>query len=349
MLKTIEKHIKIAEDIAKKNHGLLPCYSWLIKNGYCRIYPSIKNYPEKFSHIKQEHKHKTVEEKVKIAEDLAKKNNGILPSYSWLQKNGYNRIIATIYQYPEKFSHIEQEHKQIRKPIKEHVKLAEKLAKEHDGILYSGSWLNKNGYAGLVSAIRRHPEKFKHIKQEIKNKIDIEDVFKLATKLAKENNGILPYPNWLSLNGYKTLCYALNKYPEKFKSIKQERKRGNGLKEYTKLVKQLSRENNGILPGAAWLIKNGYANLYYYVLTHPKEFKHIKRTNRESKRVLNIENTLKLAKKIAKEHNGILPCSYWLIKNGYRYVNYATKKYPEKFRNIKQEYGKNKIKPIITY
>ena len=293
MLKTIEKHIKIAEDIAKKNHGLLPCYSWLIDNGYGRIYPSLKNFPEKFSHIKQEHKSKTVEEKVKIAEQLAKKNHGILPSYFWLKKNGYNRIIATIYQYPEKFSHIEQEHKQIRKPIKEHVKLAEKLAKEHDGILYCGSWLNKNGYAGLVTAIRRHPEKFKH--------------------------------------------------------IKQERKRGNGLKEYTKLVKQLSRANNGILPGAAWLIKNGYANLYYYMLNRPKEFKHIKRINRESKLVLNIENALKLAKRLSKTNQGILPCTNWLNVHGYKTLSHAINKYPEKFRNIKQEYGKRKIKPFITH
>ena len=109
---------------------------------------------------------KTVEEKVKIAEALAQDNNGLLPYFRWLNRNGYSYILPTIKKYPEKFKHIKREYKQIRKPIEEHVRLAEKLAKENGGILYPVGWLNKNGYAGLVSAIRRHPKEFKHIKRE---------------------------------------------------------------------------------------------------------------------------------------------------------------------------------------
>jgi hypothetical protein len=116
--------------------------------------------------ISKKHKLKTVEEKVKIAEDIAQHNNGLLPYSRWLTRHGYSSILPTIKKYPEKFKHIKREYKQIRKPIRDHVKLAEKLAKEHGSILYPVGWLNKNGYAGLVSAMRRHPEKFKHIKQE---------------------------------------------------------------------------------------------------------------------------------------------------------------------------------------
>ena len=130
-------------------------------------------------------KRKTVDEQVKIAENLAQHNNGLLPYSRWLTRHGYSSILPSIKKYPEKFKHIKREYKQIRNPIRHHIKLAEKLTKEHGGILYHVGWLNKNGYAGLVSAIRRHPEEFKHLKQEKLKKIKKEYAI-LAKELEKK-------------------------------------------------------------------------------------------------------------------------------------------------------------------
>ena len=78
------------------------------------------------------HKKKTVEETVKIAEGLAKNNHGLLPDSRWLTRHGYSRILPAMKKYPEKFKHIKREYKQIRKPIRDYVKLAEKYLKEFE-------------------------------------------------------------------------------------------------------------------------------------------------------------------------------------------------------------------------
>jgi hypothetical protein len=71
-----------------------------------------------------------------------------------------------ILKYPEWFVHIKQE--KFHKTIEERITDAEKLARDHDGVLPSRKWLMENGYSGLATVIWRCPERFAHIKRVIR-------------------------------------------------------------------------------------------------------------------------------------------------------------------------------------
>ena len=162
---------------------------------------------------------KTVEEWLIEAEQLAKNNNDILPNVGWLYKNGYSGLTRVMWLYPKKFFHIKQNC--LSTPIEKHIKLAEQLAKNNNGILPNYSWLKDNGYSSLASAMKEHRGKFTHIKQDYKGGKNLEEKILEAEQLAKQNNGVLPNVGWLNHNGYTGLAKTIKKYSEKFSHIKQ--------------------------------------------------------------------------------------------------------------------------------
>jgi len=50
--KTIAKHVRILEGLAKAYDGALPPYKWLNEHGYFSSYNVMKDYPQAFAHIK---------------------------------------------------------------------------------------------------------------------------------------------------------------------------------------------------------------------------------------------------------------------------------------------------------
>ena len=86
---------------------------------------------------------------------MKRKAPGILPSKSWLQANGYNRLYQAMKAHPERFAHIQREHK--RNTPGEWVSVAERLARKC-GKLPSRGWLLANGYDGLYQAMWRTPK-----------------------------------------------------------------------------------------------------------------------------------------------------------------------------------------------
>ena len=197
--KTVKEHVKTAEELAKKNNGFIPYGGWLANNEHHGLVECIRKHPEAFKHIKQDWKGgKTIGEYIKTAEELAKKNGGILQNKTWLRDNGHRNVERCMNFYPEVFKHIKQNKKQ--KTIEEHVKTAEELAKKNDGVLQNSFWLQKNGYNRLDGCMRKHPEAFKHIKQNKKQKT-IEEHIKTAEELAKKNDGVLKNCFWLKKKG----------------------------------------------------------------------------------------------------------------------------------------------------
>jgi hypothetical protein len=226
-------------------------------------------------------KFKTPEEWVKIAEQLAKENGGYLPKVSYLQK-GYSGLDTCMRTYPELFKHIKQYRR--GKTSKEWVRIAENLAKDNNGILPNVGWLIKNKNSSLERYMKRHPELFKHIKQERKNKTSKEYI-KIVGKLVKSNNGILQNSAQLSKEGYRTLNYYIRNHPELFKHIKQEKKLHTP-EENFETAKKLIEENNGILPRYQWLIQNGHKGLNSCIKSHPEIFKGIKQGYKNGFRIL---------------------------------------------------------------
>jgi polysaccharide deacetylase 2 family uncharacterized protein YibQ len=165
--KSVQEQVQTAEKLAKANGGVLQCVNWLQKNGPSGLSYAMYKHPEAFAHIKQESKKgKSVQEQVETAEQLAKENGGVLHDSGWLKKNGHYGLALAKHKHPEAFKHIKQGTR--RKSISGHMETAEKLAKTNGGVLQYSGWLKKNGHYGLDHAMRRYPEAFKHIIQEIR-------------------------------------------------------------------------------------------------------------------------------------------------------------------------------------
>ena len=162
--------------------------------------------------------HRTIDEWIGVAENLAREHGGSLPSRKWLDGNGYCGLRRMIRMHPERFTHIKQE--KLRKTVEEYVVDAENLARDHGGVLPMQKWLIGNGYSDLASVICRCPERLAHIKQEKFFKT-IEERIAEAENLAKEHGGAMPNRRWLEKNGYNGLRGMIDRHPERFAHIKR--------------------------------------------------------------------------------------------------------------------------------
>jgi hypothetical protein len=241
-------------------------------------------------------------------------------------------LVGMMQKCPELFAHIKQE-KKLKNP-EDWVPVAEKLAKENGGTLQCGHWLNNNGYSALYLAMRRHPELFAHIKQESKAGRNPEEWIPIAEKLAKENGGTLQCGHWLRNNGYSALNRAMQKHPELFAHIRQEKRVRKNPEDWVPVAEKLAKKNGGTLQCIYWLDNNGYRGLYRAMRKRPELFAHIKQENKAGKKP---EEWIPIAEKLAKENGGTVPCGQWLDKNGYSGLGYMLRTYPELFPNIKQD------------
>jgi len=272
--KTPQEWVLIAEKMSEDNGGILQSNGWLQNNGYAGLANAIREHPELFKSVKREFKGgKTRGEWVRIAGEIAKGNNGKLPTNAWLIENGYGKMVSVRYKWPELFNHIGQERKV--KTLKEWVATAERLAKKNDGIIPCDGWLRKNGYVGLHSCMYKHPDFFKHLKQDFNGGKKPDEWVKEAEKLASLNEGILPSGTWLRNNGFTGLRNTIYKWPELFQNIKQDHQRKSA-EEWVVLAEGLARDNGGMLPNSGWLQRNGYFALYRVFRMNPNLFGHIK-------------------------------------------------------------------------
>lgn len=174
MLKTPEEWVPIAENLAKNNNDKIPNYRTLINTGFGGLAQAIRCHPELFDHLSQENFRKRPKHYIALAQQLASKNNGIVPFYKWLYKHGYIRLWECIIKYPDEFSSLNIQTR-LFLPNK-YIKLAEKLV-ERFGSIPNAKWLKSNNYSAFYSFFVRHPEYFTHFKREmIQRKITIEEV-----------------------------------------------------------------------------------------------------------------------------------------------------------------------------
>jgi len=167
--RTPREWVCVAKRLMKEHGGVLPNSKWLQENGYGGLNIAMRKHPHLFKHIKQNRKYKkarTPKEWIRAIERLAKKHGGVLPNCTWLMANGYSSLYAFIRKHPHLFKHIKQDRKYNKaQTLEEWIHVAERLAKEHGGVLPNCQWLRENGYGGLSHVMRKHPHLFQHIKQ----------------------------------------------------------------------------------------------------------------------------------------------------------------------------------------
>lgn len=262
---------------------------------------------------------------------MKRKAAGILPNPQWLRRNGYAGLNLAMRKHPEVFAHIRQASRKGRTP-EQWVPEADKLAKDHGGVLPHVGWLMKNGYGGLEQAMRKRPSLFAHIRQESKAGREPEEWVPAAEELAAQHGGSLPNPTWLRHNGYFALSWAMSSHPKMFAHIPQESKKGRPIDEWVALAKRVAAENSG-LPSRHWLTKNGYAGLASAIQSRRQAFADIPRQDKKDRVV---KKWLPIARQLAAEHNGVLPIANWLDANGYSGLTRAMQMYPEEFACIQQ-------------
>lgn len=268
---SLEHWISTAERLSAQ-HGMLP------KRGHLRtmhlngLAHALMNHPEAFAHVPQDISKRTgarkkVEDHVEEAERLAKEH-GKLPNRKWLQQNGYTALDYHLRKRPEVFAHVAQDNK--HRTADEWCRLAVELQNKNDGVLPSTTWLRRQNYGGLISAMRNKPDLFKGINKIIRPRRSLEGYVRIAENLAAQNGGLLPTYAELQKRKLYTVNKKIQEYPEAFQHLTRDR-RYKTMEEWIEVSRELVR-NRGDMPNPRWLRNNGYEGLWECMLRHKKAF-----------------------------------------------------------------------------
>lgn len=293
----MQQRLAEATALAKEHGGYLPGCGWLIDHGYRPLYTYVTHHREYFKHlIKPNNRaasvaYKRLPENLALAQQLAAANNGILPNPEALISAGHRSLYHSMLRYPEVYSDIPVSRNgnllRNERTLAVQVALAEKLATENDGRIPSLRWLTRNGHSSLAASISKHSDAYKHLQREtvatLSDKYWKSQVA-LAERLTRENNEKLPAATWLIRNNYWGLYGAIRRRPHLFAHLTMERldNRCVGVRESTiarhlATARKLISENDGKVPGCAWLMRKGYTSLYIFMLQNPEMFKDIPR------------------------------------------------------------------------
>jgi hypothetical protein len=326
--RTTAEWVQLAEKLAKKNGGKLPPKACLREKGFAGLVQKLFWCPELFSHIEQQSLIHSNESAVALAESLAKKNGGNIPTPVWLRKNNYGWLASRIRTNPDLFKHLTQV--KLVRSEEECVATAEKLAKKNGGKIPPMSWLTSNGYNWLHSRIKNHPSLFKHLSQVKLLKTDAQCVA-TAEKLAKKNGGKIPNSKWLTSNGYNWLHHRITHRPDLFKHLTQV-KLVRSEEECVATAEKLAKKNGGKIPPMSWLIRNQYEWLYSRVKNHPHLFSHL-----DMERLTQTDTeAVATAETLTKKNGGVVPTSTWLTEHGYGALYARMRTKPELFSHLKR-------------
>lgn len=262
--------------------------------------------------IKKMNEREKLNIRVKEAEIIAEANEGVLPTPFWLQSNGFTRLREIIIKNPKAFKHIKQGKR--RKTILQHVRFAEKLAKENEGLLPYALSLRERGHMSLNICMKKYPQMFDHIDQEKVQK-NSKEWIKIAEKIVKENNGTLYSISNLQQIGYGGLIVCMERHPDMFSHIEKNKIISRNPEQWVYIANEIAKENEGFLCSQKQLFKKGYRGLLSCMERHPDMFSHIKKRkyvrtckNGSDKKFQDALNKhLKKVKEITKENEGITP------------------------------------------
>jgi hypothetical protein len=102
----------VAESLAAQNGGKLQTSTWLENNGFVGLTKAIRRHRDLFKGIEQESRtgsNRTIDQWVKVAEEISRNNGYVLPSRGWLCRNKFSRLCNVMRMNPQKFLHVRQE------------------------------------------------------------------------------------------------------------------------------------------------------------------------------------------------------------------------------------------------
>jgi len=189
--------------------------------------------------------------------------------------------------------------------------------------IYSGILTFTSGTCGIKT--------FKEFREVYSGYRKVDEWIEIAETLAKENGGSLPIKSYLIKNGFKSLVNAIHRTPKKFQHIKQE-KSTKTPDEWLVIAEKLAKENGGLLPATSFLMEKNLYSLMWMISKYPEKFQHIKQERLHK----TPDEWVVIAEKLAKENGGLLPPYIDLINGGFNGLTLMLKRYPKKFKHVKQ-------------
>jgi len=278
---------------------------------------------------------RSIDDWVTVAEQLAYEHEGILPNMKWLDLNEYSGLAYAIRNNREKFSHINQKSPGY-KSIDDWVSVAEELADKNKGKLPKRTWLESNGFTGLITVMYHNPEKFSHILRDLKKGKSPQEWAEIAEELALKHGG-LPPRKWLRENGFASLCGAMDKHKSLFDHI-QKQKTLRNVDEWVEVAEELASKNNGILHNQKRLGDMGYTALARMIACNRSKFRHIPQEikMRPPKERKSSKEWVEIAEELSKNNNGTLPAPIEISKMGMGGLRDLLYRKPELFAHIPQ-------------
>jgi len=261
----------------------------------------------------------------------------ILPCPSWLQKNSYGGLVRAMQLRPELFAHIPQERR--AKSPEEQLQLVMQLTENGKKPIPGVRWLQGNGYSGLNSWLRRHPEVVEKYGQDWGGGRTSEEQLQLVMQLTENGKKPIPHRQWLCGNGYSGLDTWLRKHPEVVEKYGQDRLRAGWRtsEEQLQLVMQLTENGKKPIPGVGWLNGNGYSGLAKWLSRHPEG---VEKYGRDWAGGRTPEGQLQLVMQLTENGEKPIPGSGWLRDNGYRGLDAWLYKHPE----VVEKYGQDRLR-----
>ncbi len=209
-----------AKEVAAKHGGLLPCYSDLLKIDKTLASATMRK-PELFQKLpraaRTKSRQKLLDKAVRQLERIAAKHGGKYElTQAFIAK--YPAINMQVRHHPEAFKHLKRITRKTRTP-EQWVAYADRLARKNGGLLPSQLTL-RDKYPGLVTAMRRDKDRFKHL-ISARTLLTLQDHVNHAESYLREH-GELPMAGWLERNGNRKLATAMYRYPEAFEALRRK-------------------------------------------------------------------------------------------------------------------------------
>jgi len=158
--RTSEEQLQLVMQLTENGKKPIPGVRWLRDNGYRALAKWLLTNPEvveKYGQDRLRAGWRTSEEQLQLVMQLTENGKKPIPGVGWLYGNGYRALDDWLSKHPEVVEKYGQDWAGGR-TSEEQLQLVMQLTENGKKPIPGVGWLQGNGYGGLDSWLRKHPE-----------------------------------------------------------------------------------------------------------------------------------------------------------------------------------------------